>query len=425
MERGSLTHGVSVERAGVRVRGDWSPRALMLSVLLVLCCYYANLAKISYMDDFRAFYLASVSVHDGLDPYVNHVNVSEKYADGVWMKADSRFLYPPSSLFFLAPLGRMSYKASKTLFGTLMALCMVGVLWQLSRKYPRQTVVLLALFLTLPMFMNIDNGQMDCAMLALMLAAFYLEDGFFAGLCLGIAVSIKLAPVLALLWFIGSKRWRTVGWTIATSGVLSVAALLRYGAGYYREFLAHMVRHVDLDALPVVQHTFVTVQKSYLYIVTGEGTFAYQHDVGGYMQNPLRLLGERAGGAAGWLVLLGFTVWLFWSRRGRALTAAQSFFSFLAVALLANHLLWPMGLVACFPLTVLLVEESPAPHRAAVMLLVPLLLTKQVVGNFNFAIWMVMAGICVWQNGWFAGCGDARHLLVGPKSEGFNAEGAE
>ena len=92
--------------------------------------------------------------------------------------------------------------------------------------------------------------------------------------------------------------------------------------------------------------------------------------------------------------------WLFFSRRGKALTAEQSFFLFLPAALFANNLLWPMGLVACFPLIVLLVDESATPNLTAILLIVPLVLTKQLVGNWNFGLWLVTAGWCLWQSGW-------------------------
>ena len=85
-------------------KGDLAPGNLLLGLLLALCCFYGNLARDSYMDDFRAFYVAAEAVHDGLDPYVNQVNVSEKYADALWLKADSRFIYPPSALLFAPPL---------------------------------------------------------------------------------------------------------------------------------------------------------------------------------------------------------------------------------------------------------------------------------------------------------------------------------
>lgn len=378
---------------------DIAPRTLLLALLLAIALFYGNLAKESYTDDFRAFYVASMATHDHLDPYVNHVDLDEKYADALWVRKDSRFIYPPSALLFFAPLRLISYKWSKTAFGVAMTLSMVGVLLLLYRRYPSQMFVLPALFISLPMFMCIDNGQIDPLILLLALAAFYLEDGVAAGACLGIAIAIKFSPGLLLLWFVADRRWRTVAWSVAVSGGLELAALARWGSGYFREFLHDVLHHADAMP-PVLEHVFSRLKMvGNEVLVSPEGVFAYQHDIGGYRQNPLRYLGH-AGGALGIGLALGFLVWMRASRRGRGLRPEQSFFLFLVVALLANPLLWAMGLVACFPLIVLLVDSSDTPNLSSMILVVPFLLTKQVVGEQNFLLWLVCAGYCLWRSGW-------------------------
>jgi hypothetical protein len=188
-------------------------------------------------------------------------------------------------------------------------------------------------------------------------------------------------------------------WSVATFGVLCTVAWLRWGSGYFCEFLAHVAKHVDLNSLATIPHTFVSIVKGQEFITTPDGTFAYQHDVFGYMENPLRFL-SRVAEPVGLLLLLAFSIWLVMSKRGKRLSAERSFYLFLVVALLVNPLLWPMGLVACFPLVVALVDSSPAPNRSALLLLVPLFLTKQVIGNFNFTLWLAAAAFCVVQNGW-------------------------
>ncbi len=378
-----------------------STHTLLLAILLAITCFYANLARDSYMDDFRAFYVASAATLHHLDPYSNNVGVDEKYADALWLREDSRFIYPPSALFFVAPLSKISYKWSKTGFGTVMALIMAGLLSSLHRRFPKQTLTLLVLFLTLPMFMNIDNGNMDILILALTMAAFYLDDGLAAGFCLGLAISIKFAPLLTILWFVSQKRWKTAGWSLGISGVLALAAFHIWGASYYQEFFIHLVQHAK-EGMPQLEHTFQTVRIIQdRTIVTSDGLYAYQHDIGGYAQNPLRFLG-KVGGVLGPTLLLGFTFWLYATRKGRSLNCQRSFFLFLVISLTANHLLWAMGLVACFPLTVLLVDESRAPRQSALLLLVPLILTKQFVGEGNFLLWLCAAAFCMVRNGWFS-----------------------
>lgn len=376
-----------------------SARGLLLALLLGVTCFYANLARDSYTDDFRAFWVAAQANHDGLDPYRNQVNVSEKYADGIWLRVDSRYIYPPSALLFFAPLAHVSYKTAKIAFGFAMALTMVGILMGLQRRFPRQGMVLLACFISLPMFMHVDNGQIDALILGLVLLAFYLEDGAAAGALLGVAIAVKFSPVLALVWFVARGRWRTAAWSVGTFAGLFAVAYELWGGAYFREFAVNMAHHED-PGRPMLAHAFTTIQKvQERFLLTPEGPFAYQHDIGGYLQNPVHLLGRFAApvGVGVFVVLAG---WLLVSRRGRGLTAEQSFFLFLPVALLANPMLWTMGLVACFPLLVLLVDSSETPNLTAVVLLVPFLLTKQIAGNWNFALWLVAAGWCVWRCGW-------------------------
>ena len=376
-----------------------SPRMLLLGLLMAMSCFYANLAKDSYMDDYRAFHLASVTEHAHLDPYMNHLDLGEQYANSLWVRADSLFIYPPSALFFFAPLERLPYNVSKIAFGIFITLCMVAILVGLHRRYPRQTLVLFVLFLTLPMVKTVDQGNIDPLILGLTLAAFFLEDGIAAGAFLGIAIAIKMAPVLAVAWFLSRKRWRTSVWSIVTAAALGAAAWVRWGPDYWREFVDHMIHH-EKPGLPVLEHTFTTIMKVKDRVqVTADGVYAFQHDIAGYQQNPLHVLGKLCG-PVGLLLLAASMAWLFFSKRGRALTAEQSFFLFLVAALLANPLLWPMGLVACFPLVVELVDSSNTPNWTALVLIAPLIVTKQFIGNWNFGVWIMVAAWCLWRSGW-------------------------
>jgi hypothetical protein len=377
---------------------DISPRVLLVGLMLLVSCLYFNLAQESYLTDFHAFYVAAAATQDHLDPYVNHVDLDERYADPMWLRVDSRFIYPPSALYFCYPFGKLPYRYSKRVFAMMIALTMIGILDFFHRRYPGQTLVLFALFLSLPMITNIDSGQMDVLILALMLASFYLKDGWRAGFCLGIAIAIKFAPLIALVWFLGDRRWRTAAWSVAVSAAFAVAALLRWGGGYYFEFIHHLLRHADL-AQPRISHQFLTMKMVDGFLLTSNGVYVLQHDICGYLQNPLHSLG-RSGSVVGAVLLLVFSGWLFTSERGRGLKAEQSFFLFLVVSLFANHLLWSMGLVACFPLLILLVNSSKTPYKTALLLLAPLMMTVQLLGRWNFTVWVIVAAYWVYKNGW-------------------------
>jgi hypothetical protein len=390
----------SAPGADGRVRPDTSSRGLLIGLLLLVSCFYGSLIKDSYLNDFRAYYVAAVATHDHLDPYVNHVNESERYMDGSWLKADSRFVYPPTALPFFAPFARLSYNHAKGVFAVLILLTMIGILDFFHRLYPGLTLVLLVLFISLPMFAVIDNGQVDVFILALILGAFYLADGWKAGLCLGAAIAIKLAPVLLVLWFLGNRRWRTVAWSVVAGGLLAGVSLAGLGTTLFREYFAHLVNATKGNHGASIKHHFegLRVMGGRL-IETVDGLYEFQHRIYGFRQNPLFPLG-RIAVVIGVALPVIYMAWLLLTKRGRMLQPQQSYFMYIVVCLFANLSLWPMGLVACFPLLVLLVATAKTPNRTALLLLAPMLLTQQLVGQLNFLLWVVVAVVCIAQSGW-------------------------
>ncbi len=391
-----------------RMRADLSARSLLVGLMVLVSCLYLSLARDSYMNDFRAYYVAVVAAQDHLDPYVTQVNVSEKYADGMWVKGDSRFVYPPTALLFFTPFGHLPYSRAKLLYAGMILLAMIGLLSSFQRLYPRQTIVLLMLFVSLPMFAHIDTGQVDVLILALLLGAFYLKDGWRAGLCLGVAIMIKLAPVIAVLWFLGNRRWRTIGWSVVTGVGLALAVVPWLGLGLYREFLHHLLEATRQNHHLALVHRFEGYRViGDRLIMTPDGLYEFWHVIYQFRQNPLFALG-RVGLAIGLLLPVVFMVWVKATRRGRRLSEAQSYFIFLVMCLFANLSLWPMGLLACFPLLILLVDTSRTPNRTALLLLSPFFMTQRILGGRDFAVFVVVAVYCIFENGWLRGDGGLR-----------------
>jgi Glycosyltransferase family 87 len=374
---------------------DLSPRCLLIGLLLLLSSLYYLMARESYQYDFRCYYLAAQTTHDHLDPYLNHVDLDEKYADGMWLRPNSRFVYPPTAIFFIYPFLAFSYGPAKLAFGMTMVLLMVGLMVYWHERYPGLMPVILALFLSLPMLANIDCGQIDILMLALIMAAFYLDDGWLGGVCLGLAIALKAAPILCVAWFLLDKRWRTSVWSLVTSGALTGVAVGLWGVGRYKEFLHQLLTSGHWDGTKL-EHVFegvkVTAQK---FIVVGNATYAYGHTWYGGPQNPLQPLGHLVP-VVGLTLLGAYTFWIMKTDRGRSLTKSASFFGFLVVALFVNSLLWTMGLILCFPLVLELVNGSKTPIRTALILLTSLFLPFPAVIERRFLVWVIALGICLW-----------------------------
>ena len=377
------------------LRGVTPDRRLLLGLLLLVTCLYSLLARDGYLGDFRAYYVAGQAAHAGLDPYANNVNVDERYADRDWLQESSRFIYPPSSLFLFEPFSRLAYRTAKVLFATLMALIMARLLFILSGAYPRANWIALGLFLSLPMAANIDNGQVDIVVLTLMLAAFYARSPALGGTCLGVAICIKLWPVLVILWLLTQRRWASVAWSGAVSVALTLLALKVYGVERYREFIPHLRFHLVPNPV-MITHTFhdgiVILGR---FVVMGTNTYA-MHYYYGTRQNPLLALGTHTV-AAGLVCIFAYLGWLLTTRRGRKLPPDASFFGFLVIALFANTYLWPAGLVACFPLTMLIVHRSRSPIVHGILLLMPFYIPVEAVANRRFLLWLLAAGWSLWQ----------------------------
>jgi hypothetical protein len=392
MEQGAL-----LSAASGGAKADIKPQTFLVGILLLISCLYWLLARDSYMGDFRAFYVAAVSTQAHLDPYRNNVDIDERYADADSDRVESRFIYPPSALLYFLPFEMFRYNIAKLAFAGLVILPMAGILLFFNQRFEGITLVLIGLFVSLPMVANVDNGQIDVLILALLLMSFYLGNGWKAGLCLGVAISIKVVPIFAVLWFLGQRRWRTAVWSVVLSGGLTLLAVARWGTGRYWEFVQHLANHVNRHGA-VLHHHFQTIQVTdSRFIVVGTMSYALGHHVYGYIQNPLLQLG-RFGSVAGLLIVLSYLGWAFFSAKGRSLSPEAGFFGLLVVSLFANTLLWTMGLVACFPLLLLLVDKSRTPAKTALLLMAPLFLPFSLVADRRFAVWLAAAAFCVWHN---------------------------
>jgi hypothetical protein len=370
-------------------------RKLFLGLLLLICCLYSLLARDTYAGDFRAYYVAAQASHAELDPYLNQVNVDERYADRDWLQVNSRFIYPPSSLFLFAPIAHLPYKLAKVVWGTGMALLMAWLLILLRDRYPAAQWTALGLFLSLPVAANIDNGQVDILILALTLAVFFIPRPGIAGLCLGIAIAIKLSPALVLLWLLATRRWKTALYAVVTAAAIMLAAMRVWGVALYREFFQHLNAHLSPNSA-MLTHTFTTFKVFFgRFIVMGTDSYSL-HYFYGTRQNPL-LMVWGAAAPIGLAMLVIFFAWMLRGKRRPILASDAGFFTFLVVALFTNSLLWPAGLIACFPLTMLLIERSPSRPLHSLLLLLPFFIPIEFVANRRFLFWLIAAGFCLWQ----------------------------
>lgn len=168
--------------------------------------------------DFRAYYAATHALLEGANLYELGSPTTPFY------------LYPPALAFLMLPLGALSLPAATLVWNVLQHLCLLGasalVVW-LTRNdlaaWPTALRVGLLLFLWgigVPLRDEIYLGQVNGLILLLLLGALALTRPWearettsaarlvTAGLLLGLAISIKVQPILLLPYFLLRGKWR-------------------------------------------------------------------------------------------------------------------------------------------------------------------------------------------------------------------------
>lgn len=153
------------------------------------------------------------------------------------------FIYPPGFLFLFSwlkyiPLSRLVY-----LWPALSILCLWWVISALTKEvrfYVRGLIFIL--FLNwFPVKFTLGMGQINLLVLVLFVL-FYLammkQKKLLAGLVLGALVSIKITPVLFLIWLIRMKKWGMCLVTGFSIVIFNSIAFMKLPAFALTEFVA-------------------------------------------------------------------------------------------------------------------------------------------------------------------------------------------
>ncbi|MGN6336974.1 arabinofuranan 3-O-arabinosyltransferase [Mycobacterium sp.] len=237
---GALVTAAESTRTGLR---DWilaafGPRTGPLSTPTVLRLALWPVAIMSVLhrsiilslngnitDDFKPVYRAVLNFRHGWDIYNEHFDY-----------VDPHYLYPPGGTLLMAPFGYLPFTPSRYVFILINAVAILIAWYLLLRmfKFTLSSVaapaLLLAMFCTESVtstlvFTNI-NG---CVLLAEVLFMRWLLDGragrqWWAGLVIGLTLTLKpvLGPLLLLPLL--NRQWRTLVPAIAVPVVVNVAA---------------------------------------------------------------------------------------------------------------------------------------------------------------------------------------------------------
>jgi hypothetical protein len=157
--------------------------------------------------------------------------------------------HPPASVLITLPLARLSF-ADAMLAWNLVALAALGVglaILAAGVRLPGHWVpaVLVLLPLGLPVYGNLQQGQLTPLLFAMIAAAWALDRTgrpAGAGLMVGTAAALKLFPAYLVVVFAVRRSWRALVAAGASFAAWNLAAVLVLGWRPYRDYL-HVVLH--------------------------------------------------------------------------------------------------------------------------------------------------------------------------------------
>jgi hypothetical protein len=235
------------------MNGTSPPRKATLAGLAAVALVAAVagwVATVSLQQDFAAYFVAGAARNAGLDPYVNHVGgaAAPSLWDGVDVFAHSRFLYPPLAAELFRPLARLPYAAAKAVFTLLAVAAWLFATLRAARAAGTSAATgLLAGALLYPLYVHLERGQLDLALLALLVVAFDARaTAWAAGGALAAAAAFKpsllaLVPVLAAL-----GRRRAAGAALAGTAAVVLATVPISGSALLREYATQVLPRAAL-----------------------------------------------------------------------------------------------------------------------------------------------------------------------------------
>jgi alpha-1,2-mannosyltransferase len=193
-------------------------------------------------EDFGAYIAAAHSV-------VNHTDLYSQFIHQPPNVALSGFDYPPVVAFVLQPLAWIPATAAATLWLWLTIVCTavaagIAAFALLPRTWPRLEIATLVTFLFSAATYNYWHGQMNpliFLLLALALHAWVQGHQTRFGVLIGIAASIKLAPILLIVLIVRRRWWRAAAACAITVAVGVALGVVTLGTATLHEYVTRVL----------------------------------------------------------------------------------------------------------------------------------------------------------------------------------------
>ena len=246
----------------------------------------------------------------------------------------SGFTYPPFAAVLVQPLAHLTDSQALSVWlalslVTTLAAAIIVARVALPASWPRLELAVLATVAFGPVAYNYWHGQINGVIFLLLAVAFWAYvDGrqTTAGVVLGLAAGIKVAPVVLLVLLLRRRWWRASAAMLATIAATIVAGVLVLGAGPTHTFVSWVLPTLSRPA-------------GWLYnqSITGVIARLVDHSVLVVQATPLWLT------AACWIagaVLLGIAAWVTQPGQRPAAERGAEFGLGVTTMLLAGTLAW-------------------------------------------------------------------------------------
>jgi hypothetical protein len=356
----------------------------ILVLLTIFGFYYLFLSQQSFQMDFNAFYYASQTIRNGLNPYYNHILVSEDFFDAFNLSNLSRFLYPPSSLMFFYPLSMLDYFNSRMLFSGIIWIALFGSILLLNKKYEIKKYQLILVLLSFPVISNFERGQIDIIILFLVLMFTATKSKYLASMYLSIAISIKLTPIFILIYLFFKRDFKTIFLVSTYTGLILIVTVHFMGHELYFDFFDKFI----LSRLDVytINYSFVENILIENIIQTKDGVYVFGHN---FIHGNLNLIYYIFSSLLGRtyanliiysisLIVMGFFSYIF-----RLNKSIDLFYLFLFLTVLPNHHLWIMGMIWYIPFCFYLLNRYQDNFLLSIIIISPLLIPRNLITVFN------------------------------------------
>jgi hypothetical protein len=201
-----------------------------------------------YSKDIVQDWLMARAVVDGQNPYLPENELARRYLPAAEPRAIAHASpHPPVVALLIAPLGALPYEVMAQVWLAIeVALLALGVALLYAVAVPTASKRMwllpgiIAVLAWPPTTQELWWGQFSSLMLVLMTAAWLALQRRrlrLAGIFLGLAISVKLLPLVLIAYFVAIGCWRAVRWAAGTVLATSLVTWLVLGSEAWRAFV--------------------------------------------------------------------------------------------------------------------------------------------------------------------------------------------